>query len=134
MLTDARFHSLLVQNFAAEDRNREIFSALKEMSISQADFEIRSISLVTEEGIKALGGLLDAIVREISSRRNYELAITYLNVALRAHVGRIRDGCLVSLRPRFEAALNAISEAWSESLEPSIHHSLCLINLIHHRI
>lgn len=67
------------------DSSQDIFAELKKLGPSAADFEIRSLSAHSVDELSPLLRLLEVIVSHLDSHRDYELAITYLNLILKAH-------------------------------------------------
>ncbi len=108
-----------------------IFSALKVMSASQIDLEIRSISIPTVEQAPVLVRLIQALTEVIRSRVDYELAITFLNVALKAHASTIRQ-YPEAFASSISEAQEAVRSTWM-SLQESFHQALCLTNFARER-
>lgn len=123
----------MLSDTSQEISKHEVFKALLDMTISQVDFEIRSISLNTAEGIRSFQILLQVLVSEIATSNNFELALTFLNIAIKAHLDQILKD-ITPFKVSLESAIDFVGKTWSHSLEPSIQQTICLVHFLRDRL
>jgi U3 small nucleolar RNA-associated protein 21 len=114
----------LAEMLKSEAGRNQAFDYLKSMGPSAIDLEIQSLIANSSQELDSILALIRMMTHKIEQRMDYELAVTFLNVILKAHAQLI-----LSYPSEFHSVLqdarNALRSTWS-NLEALFHESLCL--------